>query len=51
MATGISVNIGSGNGLVPNGTKPLSEPMLAYYQSNSSEQIAIFNQNRIIFIQ
>ena len=25
--------------------------MLAYYQLNSSEQIAIFNQNKIIFIQ
>ena len=29
MATGIKVNIGSGNGLLPNGTKPLPEPMLA----------------------
>ena len=28
MATQIWVNIGSGNGLVPDGTKPLSEPML-----------------------
>ena len=26
------VNIGSGNGLVPDGTKPLSEPMLTYHQ-------------------
>ena len=25
-------NIGSGNGLLPDGTKPLPEPMLSYYQ-------------------
>ena len=28
MATEIWVNIGSGNGLLPDGTKPLPEPML-----------------------
>ena len=28
MAAGIQVNIGSGNGLLPDGTKPLPEPML-----------------------
>ena len=28
MATEILVNIGSGNGLLPDGTKPLPEPML-----------------------
>ena len=28
MATGIYVNIGSGNGLLPDSTKPLPEPML-----------------------
>ena len=28
MTTEIWVNIGSGNGLVPDGTKPLPEPML-----------------------
>ena len=28
----IWVNIGSGNGLLPDGTKPLPEPMLAYHQ-------------------
>ena len=32
MATEIWVNIGSGNGLLPDGTKPLSEPMLIYHQ-------------------
>ena len=28
MAAGIYVNIGSGNGSLPGGTKPLPEPML-----------------------
>ena len=28
MALEILVNIGSGNGLLPDGTKPLPEPML-----------------------
>ena len=32
MATDIWVNIGSGNGLVPNDTKPLPEAMLTYHQ-------------------
>ena len=32
MATEIWVNIGLGNGLLPDGTKPLPEPMLAYHQ-------------------
>ena len=32
MATEILVNIGSGNGFVPDGTKPLPEPMLTDYQ-------------------
>ena len=32
MATEIWVNIGSGNGLAPDGTKPLPEPMLTYLQ-------------------
>ena len=26
------VNIGSGNGLLPDGTKPLPEPVLTYHQ-------------------
>ena len=30
MALEVSVNSGSGNGLVPNGTKPLPEPVLTY---------------------
>ena len=32
LASRILVNIGSGNGLVPSGTKPLPEPMLIHYQ-------------------
>ena len=32
LATLIWVNIGSGNGLLPDGTKPLPEPMLMYHQ-------------------
>ena len=32
MATENWVNIGSGNGLLPDGTKPLPEPMLTYHQ-------------------
>ena len=35
MATEIWVNIGSGNGLLPDGTKPLPEPMLTDYQWGS----------------
>ena len=31
MVTEIWVNIGPGNGLLPNGTKPLPEPMLTYH--------------------
>ena len=36
MATHIWVNIGSGNGLVPGGTKPLTEPMLINHQWSSA---------------
>ena len=32
MASRVFVKIGSGNGLMPNGTKPLPEPMLTYHQ-------------------
>ena len=31
MVAGIYVNIGSGNGLLPDGTKPLPEPMVTYH--------------------
>ena len=32
MVTWICTNIGSGNGLLPDGTKPLPEPLLTYRQ-------------------
>ena len=32
MALEILVNTGSGNGLLSDGTKPLPEPVLTYYQ-------------------
>ena len=32
MALDILVNIGSGDGLLPDNTKPLPEPMLTYHQ-------------------
>ena len=32
MASEIWVNIGSGNGMLPDGTKPLPEPMLTDHQ-------------------
>ena len=32
MSTEIWVNMGSSNGLLPGGTKPLPEPMLTYHQ-------------------
>ena len=32
MVTEIWINIGSGNGLLPDGTKPLPESMLTYNQ-------------------
>ena len=35
MATRICVNIGSGNGLLPDGTKPLPEPNLSSHQWDS----------------
>ena len=35
MALKILVNNGSGNDLLPNGTKPLPEPMLTYHQLGS----------------
>ena len=37
MATEIWVNIGSGNGLLPDGTKPLPEPMLTDHQWSPSD--------------
>ena len=43
MATGILVNIGSGNGLLPEGIKAiglLPEPMLTYHQGQQENFIA-----------
>ena len=37
MATEIWVNIGSGNGLLPDGTNPLPEPMLTDHQWSPSD--------------
>ena len=37
MATEIWVNIGSGNGLLPDGTKPLPEPMLTDHHLKTSD--------------
>ena len=32
MVTDIWVNLGSGNGLLPDGNQPLAESVLTYYQ-------------------
>ena len=34
------VNIGSGSGLVPNGTNPFPEPVLTYHQKGAAAFIA-----------
>ena len=39
MVTKIQVNIGSGNGLLPDGTKPLPEPMLTNHQGSHQRAI------------
>ena len=41
MATDIGVNIGSGNGLLPDGTKPLPEPVLTDHQQSPGSDILI----------
>ena len=41
MAIAIWINIGSGNGLLPDGTKPLPEPMLTEWSSVKSTDIHI----------
>ena len=38
---GILVNIGSGNGLVPDGTKPLPEPVLIQYWEGYEKHIPL----------
>ena len=37
------INIGSVNGLLPDGTKPLPEPMLTYHQWPSRVQIVVYH--------
>ena len=37
MVSSILVNIRSGNGLLPDSTKPLLDPMLNYFQLNPYE--------------
>ena len=44
MATEIWVNISSGNGLLPDGTKPLLEPMLTDHQCRAVTFIFIISQ-------
>ena len=44
------VNIGSGNGLVPDGTKPLPDPMLTYhqlisYEASSCQILTLYHKN------
>ena len=49
MATEIWVNIGPGNnGLLPNGTKQLPEPMLTYHPSVSSSDIHLMAITQVI---
>ena len=44
MVLCIWVNFGSGNGLLPNGNKPLSDPVLIYHEYNPQEYIFIHFQ-------
>ena len=39
------VNIGSDNGLLPGGTKPLSEPVLVYHQGHVRIFLKAISQN------
>ena len=49
MATYIWVNIGSGNGLLPNGTKPLPEPSLTCHQYGSVACFTAIDQVDILY--
>ena len=40
MVTEIWVTIGSGNGLLPDGTKLLPEPILAYHHDHEFDDLA-----------
>ena len=43
MAPWVFVNIGSGNGLLPYGTKPLPEPMVTYQQYGHEDNFPVGN--------
>ena len=52
MLTQVCVNIGSGNGLVPDGTKPLPETMLTSHPKYSSIHLRAISQEMLMnFIQ
>ena len=50
MVTQIWVNIDSGNGLLPDGTKPLSEPMLTYQSSKMFSDINLIVISQVLMI-
>ena len=45
------VNIGSGNGLLPDGTKPLPEPILTYHQRALSLEDLKISISKITFLE
>ena len=52
MTTYIWVNIGSGNGLVPDGTNPLPEPVLTYHQEDPVATFVEWRfEDRIAFLK
>ena len=48
MATRIWVNIAFGTGFLPDGTKPLSDPMLSYDNDNNNNNN--YDNNLLIYI-
>ena len=51
MATKLWVNIGSGNSLLPDGTKPLHEPMLTYHVTVMAASGCAWNlQRKLLWI-
>ena len=51
MAWFIKVNIGLGNGLLPDSSKALAEPLMTYYHHVLRNKQWSWNQNTTIFIQ
>ena len=45
VASYIWINIGTGNGLLPDGIKPLPETLLTYFQLDQQEQTAVRHEN------